>query len=74
VTQETRLQLQVDLEFELQAKSRMSASCDSSLTELVLDDVKDVAVARIQAVKDLGRVIALFSVYEGCEPDFSCQV
>jgi hypothetical protein len=57
VAQEKRPQLQVGLEFELQAKSGISASCGNSLMELDSDDVKSVAVAKILAVKDLVRAI-----------------
>jgi hypothetical protein len=57
VAQETRPQLQVGWEFELPAILRISASWAPSLMELVFNDVKSVALAKIQAVKNLGRAI-----------------
>jgi hypothetical protein len=49
--------VQVGRELKLPTKSINSASWAPSLMELALDDVKSVALAKIQAVKDLGRAI-----------------
>jgi hypothetical protein len=56
--QEWRPQLQVGLAVDRQAKSRTAASFAPCLMELVSDDVKSVALAKIRAVKDLDRALA----------------